>query len=483
MRVLFFLHVLGRVRHFKRVVEEMAARGHDVTLAPAPSETGTKAGRGWYDQRGVTVVPCPTEREDRWRESVEAMRLERDHLRYFDPRYARASALAARAEVHTPKAWRDTLARHPGLTRHWRITQRAFEWAEAMVPCDPGQLRYVADQRPDVMLVTPLVEFGSYQTDYVKCAHALGIPVLYLPFSWDNLTNRGLVRVAPDRALVWNAHQAREAVDLHGLPATSITVVGAPRFDDFFDMRPRATRARFFASLGLDPSQPLVLYLCSSGFVAPYEVDFVRQWIRAVRSSGSPWLTNAQILVRPHPAFLEHWTGTPLADLPGVAVWSRKSSLQADQGLYDALFHAGAVVGLNTSAMIEAAIVGRPIYTLSVPEFSGGQSETFHWHYLLVPHGGVVSAAETMEAHVRDLSRAPDDAPAVAVRSRTFLESFVRPRGVDTPVSGLMVDAIEQAVRDIRKAPRRSTLAQHAGRWLLDTAMRAGLERAIVRSH
>jgi hypothetical protein len=85
---------------------------------------------------------------------------------------------------------------------------------------------------------TPLVDYGSYQTDYVKSAHRVGVPVVFAPFSWDNLTNRGLIRVEPDRVLVWNDIQKKEATELHGVSPERVVVTGAPRFDEFFEMRP-----------------------------------------------------------------------------------------------------------------------------------------------------------------------------------------------------------------------------------------------------
>ena len=42
--------------------------------------------------------------------------------------------------------------------------------------------------------------------------------------------------------------------------------------------------------------------------------------------------------------------------------------------------------------MIEAAIVGRPVFTIAAAEFSGGQQGTLHYWYLLVENGGIVSA-------------------------------------------------------------------------------------------
>jgi hypothetical protein len=335
---------------------------------------------------------------------------------------------------------------------------------------------FLKAERADLLLVTPLIDFGSYQTDYVKAAHRIGLPVAFLPFSWDNLTNRGLIRVAPDRVLVWNEHQRREAVELHGVPADRVIITGAPRFDEFFALRPSTSREEFCARIGLDASQPFILYTCSSNFVAPREVEFVRRWIAELRRSDQPALRECGVLVRPHPAHREQWTATDLSDLPGVALWYEPSEMNADQGLYDSLYHAAAVVGLNTSAMIEAAIVGRGVYTIAAEEFAGGQGGTLHFRYLLVEHGGIVRLARTFEEHGEQLASGVAGDPATPERCRRFVESFVRPRGVARPAAPIMVDEIERTAR-LRKRPRRSPAWHYPLRWALLAAAKARFAR------
>jgi hypothetical protein len=471
LRILFFVHTLGRTRHFKSVIAGLTERGHAVVLVSAHETSPEKTQRGSYRDPLIEIATCPTERSDEWAPIAEPLRRTRDRLRFFDPRYARADKLAARAAQHTPEAWNQFVGRHPWLQRRWRLAQRGLAVAEDALPPDPGFLDFVRRQAPDLVLVTPLVEFGSYQTDYVKCAHSLGIPVAYLPFSWDNLTNRGLIRVWPDRALVWNHHQRREAIEMHGMPADRVVVTGAPRFDAFFRMKPSTSRDAFCRQLALDPARPLLLYVCSSGFVAPHEVTFVRRWADAIRRAEAPWLRDCAILVRPHPAYQEQWAAADLSDLAGVAVWAQRSSLNADRGLFDSLTHATAVVGLNTSAMIEAAIVGRPVYTIAADEFTGGQRGTLHFWYLLTANGGIVTMAESFEEHVRQLAAAPDEQAATLARSRRFLENFVRPRGLDVEVGDAMAEEVERVGR-LTKQPRRTAPWHYPIRWGLTAAMR-----------
>jgi hypothetical protein len=479
MRILFFVHTLGRTRHFQNVIRGLVDRQHTVILAAARQREPLQAKGGFYDHPRIELASCPAVRTDRWATMVDPFRRARDYLRFFDPRYAQAVKLAARAADHAPAGWNRAIERHPWIGRHWKAVQQGLALAEAAIPCDPEFRQFMEVQRPDLVLVTPLVDFGSYQTDYVKCAHVTGVPVAYLPFSWDNLTNRGLIRVPPDRALVWNRHQQREAVELHGVPADRVVVTGAPRFDDFFAMTPSRTRETFFQELSFDPSRPLLLYVCSANFIAPREVAFVRRWIGALRQAqADSWLRTANVLVRPHPANDEEWETADLTDLPHVTVWSRRSTMTGDRGLFDSLFHSTAVVGLNTSAMIEAAIVGRPVFTVTTPEFAGGQGGTLHFAYLLVQNGGVVSLAEGFDQHLRQLGAAPDQTEETALRSQRFLSDFVRPRGLHLPASQIMVEEIERAAA-VGKRPQRSALWHHPVRWGLGAAMRAGFDPSL----
>jgi hypothetical protein len=251
LRILFLVHNLGKTRHFEGVIRGLTARGHTVVVAAARKRKPLRPTKSLHDDPRVEVIACPTRRVDGWQDFALAVRRARDYVRFLDPRYARSVTLAARAADYAPDGWSSALDRYPYLRRHWRMTQRALALVEAVMPTERYFELFLKAERADLLLVTPLIDFGSYQTDYVKAAHRLGLPVAFLPFSWDNLTNRGLIRVAPDRVLVWNEHQRREAVELHGVPPDRVIVTGAPRFDEFFALRPATCRGRSFCTPAL----------------------------------------------------------------------------------------------------------------------------------------------------------------------------------------------------------------------------------------
>lgn len=469
LRILFFVHNLGKTRHFDGVLQRLAKRGHSITLATAAKKGGVKPAKIPNTAGRVETVACPVRRVDRWKTLAPSLRLVRDYLRFFEPAYSNAGKLSQRAASYAPESWRRLIEQRPWMQRHARLIGRALALAEAALPPDRYFELFIKYHEPDLVMVTPLVDFGSYQTDYVKAAHRLGIPVAFTPFSWDNLTNRGLIRVQPDRVIVWNDIQKREAVELHGIAPESVVVTGAARFDDFFDLQVSTTREAFCESIGLDPSRPILLYGCSSPFVAPEEVAFVRRWIEEVRASSDPLLAGAGILVRPHPAHDEQWNGVAFDDLPNVAIWRLPTTMNSDQGLYDSLHHSAALVGLNTSAMLEASIVGRPVLTILSADHTGGQAQTLHFQYLRQENGGPVSVAKDFAEHRQQLEHVLQHPEKAIKRASKFASRFIRPNGPYRRVDAFVVHELEQTAL-MRKRPKLPAPWQYPVRWALRLA-------------
>src|SRR5581483_6437361 len=147
---------------------------------------------------------------------------------------------------------------------------------ERAIPTSPEIDRFVREHAPDVVLATPVVNRASTQVEFLKSARRLGIPAATLVASWDNLTNKGLLKWAPERVFVWNEVQRREAAELHGIPPERVTATGAQLFDTWFERRPSTAREELVRRMGLDPARPYVLFLGSSPFVTNHSEDEVR---------------------------------------------------------------------------------------------------------------------------------------------------------------------------------------------------------------
>ena len=470
MKILFLLGASSRIRNFDHTIKALADRGHTVRLAGRLRKGSFELPNTLQHER-ISGRVNPTNRIDVWRDFVDLLRGARDYVRYFDPRYAHATRLVRRAYEIAPTEFALFCECHTWVKRHWRLVSKTLALCEQLIPTDPGFEAFVREEHPDLVLVTPLVTFESYQTDYVKAAHRLGVPVAFIPFSWDNLTNKGLMRIHPDRVLVWNEIQRREAIDLHGCSPDSTVVTGAARFDDFFAGTPSTTRSAFLAQYGLDPARPMVLYLGSSQLTGPNEMELVRRWAESLRASDDEAVRTCGIVIRPHPALSSSWVSADFSDLGHVGV-SLDASRNADQELFDSLHHAHAAVGLNTSAMLEAAIVGRPVHTLMIPGFDEGQVGTIHFHYLVEAYGGLATVAGDFAEHQRQLSTVLRGEPIVSAKSRVFAEQFLRPHGIDRPVSAILASEIERAATIVKRSNVTTPVWQYPLRWALHSSLR-----------
>ncbi len=491
MKILFSMRHSGALRNFASTIRALAHAGHRVHLVfmmPDKRGDGRLLRELTSEHPGITWAPGPDIKARRfWSGVARRVRTGGDYIRYWNPEYASADALRGRAAARVPPGVRAVLRRVVVPTRAGRaIAQRMLAFGERSIPADPRVVDLVAAERPDVILVTPLVDIGSEQVEYLKAARVLGIRSGLAVHSWDNLTNKGVLRVRPDRVFVWNAAQKREAVTMHGVPPHEVVVTGAPVYDQWFSRGPSTTREDFCRKAGLASDNPFVLYLCSSAFIAADEAAFVTRWVAAVRAAPDRRVREVGVLVRPHPDNLKPWQQFDAAELPGVAVWPRLGGEPIDRDskndYFDSIYHAAAAVGINTSAQIEAGIIGRPVYSIRVPEYAGTQDGTLHFHYLVDEGGGLLRTAGSLEEHVRDLAGALSEGTAPVQQAAEFVRAFVRPNGLDVAATPCLAQAIEELGRLPAPAPERPSAALLAARTALYPMAAAGnIDRAFRR--
>lgn len=460
MRILFVMRHAGYVRNFEAVLRGLAERGHSIHFGlelERKHDIPEVADRLAADYEQITWGPAPT-RTDRWLELTVRIRHAIDYVRYLMPVYGDAWKLRARGEKFTPE-WILKLTKRPGFRSPAFI--RLLSWflrtIDRGIPTSAEIDAYIREQRPDLVLVTPLLA-GPSQEDFVQSAKALGIPTALPVHSWDNLTNKGLIREIPNRIYVWNEAQRDEAVKLHGLKADQVAVVGAHSYDHWFHWQPSTTREEFCERVGIDPEQPFVLYLCSSGFIAVDERPIVRSWLETLRGRSEPHLKDIGAIVRPHPSTGRMWSETPTDEFENALVFppigaDPRNKSNRDE-YYDSFSHCAAVVGINTSALIEAAIAGRRSYGFRVPELYGGQEGTLHFHYLRDENGGPLTLADSLDEHFDQLAAAIEKGQP-ADWNRRFLESFIRPQGLEVDCAPLFVSDLEDLAES---APRRAPM-------------------------
>jgi hypothetical protein len=491
MRILFSMRHPGVLRNFASTLEALAARNHQIHLVFGQLDA-ERDDRLLDDlTRAHANITCDeVRRKTSWRLWLGVGRVARtsvDYSRYLTPEYDSIISLKerARAKVIAPVRWfiERRFWRRPGP--HRGLT-RALLAIERAVPIDRAVFDLLSRERPDVLLVAPLVDIGSDQVDYVKAARRLGIRSALPVLSWDNLTNKGLIRLQPQKVFVWNEAQKTEAVTMHGTDPADITVTGAMVYDQWFARRPSTTREEFCARAGLDPARVLLLYLCSSPFIAPDEVHFIEQWIAAIRRAPDPRVRSAALLIRPHPENLQPWLRFGESRLENVAVWPKGgvSPVDADSrnDFFDSMYHAAGAVGINTSAQIECGIVGRPVFTIRTPDYHRTQEGTLHFRHLTTEGGGLLNLADDFETHVQQIAASLDDIAGTRQRIEGFVTAFTRPHGLAVEATPRMVEAIEQLGASPAPPPERLPLYVYPLRLVLfPVALLLALVRRVSR--
>lgn len=492
VRALFLMSHAGYTRNFESTIRGLADRGHATTIAVdrvkggAGSDTSSLLDAVVREYAEVSSVQTPriTAEAQEWLDLARGARLGLDCLRYLEPPFHETPKLTARAFKRLQGPLRLAVERARTSPASYRESlRRALSAVHDGIPPLPLYVDFVRDQRPDVVLLTPLLELGSNQHEQMRAARALGVPVVLLVHSWDNLTTKGFVRLAPDLVAVWNDAQRREAVELHGIDPARVIVTGAPAWDHWFDWQPSTTREEFCAKLGLDSGVPFVVYLGSSAFIAPAEADAVLEWVQGIREATIPELRDVGIVVRPHPTnpvLGEEPAQRALEARDDVVLYPRDGQNPTDresrQDYFDSLFHSAAVVGVNTSAFLESAIVGHPAHTILSPDYRETQKGTVHFRHLTDDADGLLHVAVSARQHAEQLHASISGAPEAAARSRHFVEVFIRPAGRDVAATPALLEAIEQTART-PGWPVRSRGTSRAAAWAVHQAMR-GAARA-----
>jgi hypothetical protein len=466
-------------RSFAGVIEALAQKGHKIVVAletQAKNLNDAFSLGGLPDNR-IEIAHLPIRRSSLlWGVTSNQIAAVWDSSSRW-----LASHRSARAESHLMGPIR-FLNWVPRKRREWAVRSvvRACAWIYEILPPNRRVLRDIRIHDPDVVLVTPLVDPGSKQHDYVKACRHLRLPVGCCVANWGDLAGKRLIKAQPDRVFVWNEAQKAEAVVSHGVPEQRVVVTGAQILDRWFDAKPALSRAEFCKTVGLSPLKPILLYV-ASGLSVHDEVGLVLKWIRALRSCDDSSLREAAILIRPDPIAEEsisRWDHPHLKTFKNVVVFPKSVELGREaQDYCCSLHHSAAVVGSNISALLEASIVGCPIFIIPSDEARDAQEGLTEFENRARE---CVKAASTFDEHIEQLQVGVKNLDEV---TPIFVERFLRPYGIGQPATEVFVAEVEEMEDLTVEGPSLRARFGVLQRWvLLPLVLAFGIARAMTLS-
>jgi hypothetical protein len=448
LNILFVMRTAGYFPYHQTTIEHLLRRGHQVTLL-FDHDSGPIDERGFHEWLGAghqVTVGKALRRGGIWRRVLFATREARSYASYCR-RGPEATFYRQRWQEYLP-LWLGRLSKNSSVVRavfRAPLTQRLLGVVERVAPASPHIVATLRRDRYDCVVVSPINLRFDEEVEYVKAAKAIGIPSVVPVLSWDNLTTKGLFHVQPNLVLAWHHGHRQEAQAIHEIPGDRILITGSPFFDKWFAVdRPVSSREATCRRIGLDPELPYVLYLGSSVSIARDESWLVISLRDAMRQVDDLELRRLQIIFKPHPANLR---ALPRLDQADVCVYQRQrgrpDTAEAVAEFRDVLHHASAVVGVNTTGMLDAVLCDRPCVALAVKKYRNTQTGTEQLQRM--QESKALLVAGSVRVAVEILGRILAGDRRTADERRRFAETYARPRGLAADAGHAAAIAIELA--------------------------------------
>lgn len=446
------LYVIQRWAHFsyhESIINQLCRAGNKVVVLAdevhGPSHSDDAMVERGAEWSSLTLEPLVTKRKGLWRDMLFGARELRSYADYLN-RPDQDTFYLMRWRRYLPLTLNRMVRRSSLASRlvGTKVGRDLLAWFVHMAPSDKGIRDYLRESQPDVVVASPTNMRYSEEVEYVKAANELGIPTVVPVLSWDNLTTKGLIHELPTVTLAWNETQKSEAVSIHQIPEDSVVVTGSPFLDKWFENQiDPLSEDDFRKRVGLPADIPFVLYLGSSANIASDESWLVSQLAADLAKSSDPRLRNVQVLVRPHGANQE-----PYGKIsePNVTVWMRERQLPDSREAFAefaaSLKFSECCLGLNTTGMVDALLMNKPVITLLVEQYrETNASKAVHYRYLL--QAGVYLKAYTTEQAIGLIKRLHDEGDSTHARRERFKLDFIRPHGLDRAAGEIAALAIQ----------------------------------------
>jgi len=217
------------------------------------------------------------------------------------------------------------------------------------------------------LIAIPSAGFEPATFDAIRVAKSKKIPTLALIDNWDNLVSKTVFSPKPDQIGVWGEQAEKQAIEVQGFEKQAISLIGTPRFDQYFIARDSFTAVRGD-------------YILFVGSAMPFdELGALHSIENALEELG---LETVPIVYRPHPwqqkrlvnsVFNESDFRVTVLDTQIAAAKrqlvqqsSTDTRFQPDLSHYPDLFrNSRIVIGPLTTMLLEASICVRPVIGLS----------------------------------------------------------------------------------------------------------------------
>lgn len=251
----------------------------------------------------------------------------------------------------------------------WSIIRRIARFCDFHLVKDSTYALFFEKYSPSAVFLAHL--FDEPEIALLREAKKRNVVSIAFINSWDKVTSRCIMRLLPDKAIVFNDLVKQELIDFNEMNPKDILVSGLPQYD-FFYTDQRSPREEFFKKIGVNSEKKLIVYASMGRAFSGSDWDMIDFLHLLVSSEGS--LKDCDLLVRFQPNdFIDEKEITKRPhlkyDQPGVR-FGTKRGVDWDMGhedlkhLGDTLHYMSVLVCYASSISIDAAVFDKPVINI-----------------------------------------------------------------------------------------------------------------------
>ena len=213
----------------------------------------------------------------------------------------------------------------------------------------------------DYIVASPGNMRHSTEIEFIKYAKQNRISNAILVLSWDNLSNKGLFHSFPDVFYVWNNTHKTQLKNIHNYHG-KVEVVGSSLFEKWYPFIDKPYSRKNY-----------VIYLGSSANIVDNEINNVK-FVRDLLPQA------VKIIFRPHPKSQVSYDNIDIAGVEVQDMVCLAETPQQEQENAAFIKNATFVVGVNTSAFLDAIVLGTPCFYILTSDTDQTQMGSTHFN-------------------------------------------------------------------------------------------------------
>lgn len=252
----------------------------------------------------------------------------------------------------------------------WPYIRRITRFLDYSLVKDTTYQIYFEKYKPDLVFLAHL--FDDPEIALLREAKRRKVPSVGFVNSWDKVTSRAIMRLLPDKIIVFNDIVRNEVMKYNEMKSEDIFISGLPQYDFFYTTTP-SSREEFFKKINCNKEKKLIVYAVMGRAFSSSDwdmIDFLSELIKngklhyecelLVRFQPNDFIDTEEIKKRPYLTY----------DNPGIR-FGTKRGVDWDMNeqdllhLRDTLFHMSLLICYASSLSVDAAVFDKPVININ----------------------------------------------------------------------------------------------------------------------